>query len=148
MKLLRRAKVGNVLKNHAAHKPKRQKKVSESQLKFFLEVEKTTFDGTKHVALISFAAITGALALLLKLSETDIPGRSIFISILGCGLFAALFLLYLFMSNYRKSLAHLVDNPQIFIKLRIVALARLQAVVYAAILSFLLCIISFILKLL
>ena len=133
-----------MLKNHAAHKSKRQKKVSESQFKIFLDVEKETSSGMRQIALVAFAVITGAIAALLRTPDAMLPVKKCLLTIFGVGVFISLILFLAYMDYYKKSVDN-VDDRQEFIAKRKASLSRLRYVVYISVISFEACLLIFIL---
>lgn len=143
MKLLRRAKVGNVLKNHATHKSKRQKKVSESQFKIFLDVEKETSSGMRQIALVAFAVITGSMAALLRTPDAMLPVKKCLLVILGSGVFLSLIVFLICMYSYKTSVNVFATRHK-FIAKRKISLSMLQTIVYISVISFEACLFIFI----
>ena len=133
-----------MLKNHAAHKSKRQKKVSESQFKLFLEVEKETSSGMRQIALVAFAVITGSMAALLRTPDAMLPVKKCLLVILGSGVFISLIVFLGCMDCYKESV-DILNDRQKFIAKRKSSLSRLRYVVYISVISFEACLFIFIL---
>lgn len=133
-----------MLKNHAAHKSKRQKKVSESQFKLFLEVEKETSSGMRQIALVAFAVITGSIAALLRTPDEFLAVKKCLLTILGVGVFISLIVFLGCMDCYKESV-DIFNDRQEFIAKRKASLSRLRYVVYISVISFEACLLVFIL---
>lgn len=143
MRFLRRVRGGKNAGRRARPRTRPQATISDSQLKLFLEVEKTTFDGMKQIALISFAVITGALAALIRMADTEFPGRSIFLMIFGSAVCVSLAAFFICAYYYKKSLHCLFENRSMFISHRKKATSCLQFVIYCSLISFEICLVLF-----
>lgn len=107
-------------------------KIQYNSINKFLEIENSTFNFIKPLALLFFTLNAGVMAALFNVQ----PQHKLLIFIFASGIFIALIFLLLSISRFRKSINFINIGEDEFVKLRMKAHWHLQISIYFCLLTF------------